>query len=388
MAWDADFRRFDLVWKAMVSRRQFVVGSLMVTVGAHAQQLAHAGWRGNGIAPEAWWLHASMIRCAPDVTFAGAVKMLDRMSDVGADSILLPDLEPTAKQPYAERFGTEEELDALLREMSARRMHLLLHMPLQRAISNAGEVRFWMSRGVAGIDLGTVGAGDMDAARQLRASLDHYAGHRILLARTAGQEAQAVASGPRRRGTATADPITLHILSPQDAESGVRHAGEVNAVEIAAMPVADEKAASAAATLPAAVPYVRSLFPLLLAAGAPILDSHLLTSDVGRTSVQQVLAFRNTHAVVRDGSVVVLAAAQPSLRAWILRTKGTRGSLLLAANDGATPATLHLTTALASNGFRNVYLRPLMRSDHGMGGVNAEMGTLPPGSAIVAEILH
>ncbi|MEZ2348272.1 hypothetical protein [Terriglobus sp. RCC_193] len=372
----------------MVSRRQFVLSSLLVAAGARAQELARAGWRGNGIAPEAWWLHASMIRCAQDVTFADAVKMLDRMSDVGADSILLPDLEPTAKQPYAERFGTEEELDALLREMSARRMHLLLHMPLQRAISNAGEVRFWMSRGVAGIDLGTLGSGDMDAVRQLRASLDHYPGHRILLARTAGQEAQAVASGSRRRGSASSDPITLHILSPQDTESGVRHTGAVNAVEIAAMPVSDEKAESAAATLPAAVPYVRSLFPLLLASGAPILDSHLLTSDLGRESVQQVLAFRNTHAVVRDGSVVVLATAQPSLRAWILRAKGARGSLLLAANDGTTPATLHLTAALASNGFRNVYLRPLMRSDHGMGAVNVEMGTLPPGAAIVAEILH
>jgi len=371
----------------MVSRRQFVAGLLLVAANARAQQLAHAGWRGNGIAPEVWWQHASMIRCAQDVTFADAVKMLDRMSDVGADSILLPDLEPTAKQPFAERFGTEEELDTLLREMSARRMHLLLHIPLQRAISNAGEVRFWMSRGVAGLDMGTLGAGDMDAARQLRASLDHYPGHRILLARTAGQEAQAVTSSARKRGSASSDPITLHILSPQDTGSGIRHAGEVNAVEIAAMPVGDEKA-DAAVTFPANVPYVRSLFPLLLASGAPILDSHLLTSDVARTSVQQVLAFRNTHAVVRDGNVVVLAATQPSLRAWILKAKGARGSLLLAANDGTTPATLHLTAALASNGFRNVYLRPLMRSDRGMGAVNVEMGTLPPGSAIVAEILH
>lgn len=373
----------------MVSRRQFVAGSLLVTASVRAQQLAHAGWRGNGIAPEVWWQHASMIRCAQDVTFADVMKMLDRMSDVGADSVLLPDLEPTAKQPFAERFGTEEELDGLLREMSARRMHLLLHIPLQRATSNAGEVRFWMSRGVAGIDLGTLGAGDMDAARQLRTSLDHYPGHRVLLARTAGQEAQAVASAARRRGGVSSDPITLHILSPQDTESGIRHAGEVNAVEIAAMPVTDEKANTAAGVmLPADIPYVRSLFPLLLASDAPILDGHLLTSDVARKSVQQVLAFRNTHAVVRDGSVVVLASTQPSLRAWILKAKAARGSLLLAANDGTTPITLHLTSALASNGFRNVYLRPLMRSDHGMGAVNVEMGTLPPGSAIVAEILH
>src|ERR1700733_3638256 len=80
MAWDAGFCGFDLVWKAMVSRREFVVGSLLVATGARAQQLAHAGWRGNGITPEVWWLHASMIRCAQDVTFADAAKMLDSMS--------------------------------------------------------------------------------------------------------------------------------------------------------------------------------------------------------------------------------------------------------------------------------------------------------------------
>lgn len=370
----------------MVTRRQFVVGSLLVAAGAHAQQLAHAGWRGNNIAPEVWWQHASMIRCAPDVTFTDVAKMLDHVSDVGADSIVLPDLQPTAKQPYAERFGTEEDLDALLREVSARRMHVLLQMPIQRAINTPGEVRFWMNRGIAGLDLGTLGAGDMDAAQQLRASLDHFPGKRILLARTT-DAALPVASSGRRRG-ASADPITLHILSQEDAASGVRRAGEVNAVEIASLPVKEATAKSFAEDLPGSVPQLRSLFPLLLAPGAPILDGRMLASDVSRDAVKQVLAFRNAHAAVRNGSITMIPTAQASLHAWMLRAKGARESLLLVANDGDQPATLHLAAALAANGFRNVYLRPLLRSDHGMGAVNVEAGTLPAASAIVAEILR
>jgi hypothetical protein len=369
----------------MVTRRQFVVGSLLVAAGARAQELAHAGWRGNNIAPEVWWQHSSMIRCAPDVTFTDVAKMLDHVSDVGADSIVLPDLQPITTQPYAEKFGTEDELDALLREVSARRMHVLLTMPIQRAIKTPGEVRFWMSRGVAGLDLGTLVAGDMDAAQQLRASLDHYPGRRILLARTA-DAAIPVTVGSKRH--AAADPITLHILSPEDAASGVRRAGEVNAVEIAALPMKEEKPSTAADDLPGEVPYLRSLFPLLLASGAPILDSRLLASDASRGAVKQVLAFRSAHAAIRNGSITVVPTAQASLHAWMLRARGARESLLLVANDGDQPATLHLTAALAANGFRNVYLRPLLRSDHGMGAVNVEMGTLPAASAIVAEILR
>lgn len=376
-----------LVCKAMVSRRQFVVGSLLVSVGARAQELAHAGWRGNNIAPEVWWQHASMIRCAPDVTFADVAKMLDHVSDVGADSIILPDLQPTATQPYAERFGTEEELDALVREVSARRMHLLLRMPIQRAINTPGEVRFWMSRGVAGLDLGTLGSGDMDAARSLRETLDHFPGRRILLARTTDAAVPVDASAKRKRGV-VADPITLHILSPEDAASGVRRAGEVTAVEIAALPESDVVAKSAAEDLPGALPHLRSFFPLLLASGAPILDSRLLGSDAGRDALKQVLAFRSAHAAIRNGSITVIPTAQSSLRAWMLKAKTGRESLLLVANDGDQPATLHLTAALAANGFRNVYLRPLLRSDHGMGAVNVEAGTLPAASAIVAEILR
>jgi hypothetical protein len=184
------------------------------------------------------------------------------------------------------------------------------------------------------------------------------------------------------------DPITLHILSPEDAASGVRRAGEVTAVEIAALPENAAATKSVAEDLPNALQQLRSLFPLMLASGSPILDSRMLASDASRDAVKQVLAFRNAHAAIRNGSITVIATAQASLRAWLLKAKAGRESLLLVENNGDQPATLHLTAALAANGFRNVYLRPLLRSDHGMGAVNVEAGTLPAASAIVAEILR
>lgn len=191
---------------------------------AHAQTLAHPGWRGNGIAPQAWWKHASFVRLGPGTTFADAAQMLNAMADAGVDSMILPDLQPEADAPlpFNVRFGTEDDLDALLREASARRMHVLLTMPVARLSAGGGEVRFWMSRGIAGFDVGSVGAGDLSVLRGVRSAMAHFPGERILLAHTA-PDATTRESRPR-------DPITLHLLGSDEASAAI--ASQPSAVEI------------------------------------------------------------------------------------------------------------------------------------------------------------
>ena len=181
---------------------------LMCTLPVRAQTLAHPGWRGNGIAAQAWWKHAGFVRIGLDITFAEAARSLDAMAEAGVDSMILPDLQPPADaaMPYNTRFGTEEDLDALLREASARRMHVLVTMPLARLSAGDAEVRFWMSRGIAGLDVGTVSAGDLAVLRGVRSAMARFPGERILIARTAQQAATA-------RADARRDPITLHVLS-------------------------------------------------------------------------------------------------------------------------------------------------------------------------------
>ncbi len=380
-----------------------------------AQMLSRPGWRGTNITPEAWWKHAAFVRLDAETTFADAATELPWMSDVSADSMVLPDLLPTAEiaagtppLPFAPRFGTEDELDALMREASARHMHVLLQAPVHRLVANQGEVRFWMNRGIAGFDVGTVGAADMDGLRQLRSALDKFPGQRILMARVTANgsgtaDAPAASAHTKHGGAAGSasssgghDPVTLHIVSAADVESGKLGRSATTSiapllVEIAAdvaTPAAAKEAVDPAVLLPGSLPGLRSLLPLLLASGTPILDSSLIRTPEQRAAIQQVLALRNSHVALRNGTSTPLATQTQGLRAWLIsgRERAGKSSLLLAVNEGTVVATLHMSDAIKHAGIRGTYLRPILRSDGAMGSVNLENGQLPPGAAILAEI--
>ncbi len=224
-----------------------------------AQTLAHPGLRGNGIAPQAWWKHASFVRMGADTTFAGAAHILDAMSEAGVDSMILPDLQPAADSslPFAPRFGSQDDLDALLREASARRMHVLVGMPVTRLSAGGDEVRFWMSRGVAGFDAGSVTTGDLSVLRGVRSAMAKFPGERILLAHTTDV--------PQRAAGAQRDPITLHLAS----------LSEVNGGQATAMDVTD-----------------LSSIPLPSVATALVFNESLLKQEADRSRIHNLLAAR------------------------------------------------------------------------------------------------
>ena len=229
--------------------------------------------------------------------------------------------------------------------------------------------------------------------RTLRAIIDHFPGQRILMARTpaAGDVAYAVPRRASARKLATRDPITLHIVSASDVEAGIagNAATATQVVEITKQSGPSAVSMSEAASLlPGAVPALRSLLPLLLSGGAPVLDSQLLTTAADRAAVQQVLTLRSTHAVLRSGVTSVVTTATPGLHAWLLRDRqrSARGGLLLVTNTTEDAIMLHLAQPLAAQGVRGAYLHPLLRGDGGMGSVNLEEGVLPAGAALLAEI--
>ena len=184
--------------------------ALLSSLPVTAQTLAHPGWRGNGISAQAWWKHASFLRLGTDTTFADAAHMLDVMAEAGVDSMILPDLQPAigAPLPFSDRFGTQDDLDALLREASARRVHVLVTMPLARLSAGDAEVRFWLSRGIAGFRVDNVSAGDLSVLRGVRSAMARFPGERILMAHTAPDAAARQADR---------DPVTLHLLSADEA---------------------------------------------------------------------------------------------------------------------------------------------------------------------------
>ncbi len=235
------------------SRRCFA--ALTLATAARAQTLAHPGWRGNGIAAEAWWKHTAIVRLPPETTFAQAGAAMDAMSQAGMDTLLLPDLQPApgAALPFDERFGSEDDLDALLGEASARRMHVLLSAPLLRLGGNSGEVRFWLTRGIAGFDVGPVRPADADTLYLLRGAMDRFPVQRLLL--VPGVNAwRRIQGGP-----------TLPVVSP-----GTVLSGTPQVVDLGSGPLPSN--------LPGSV--------------IPMLDAASIEADAGREQVRRLLAAR------------------------------------------------------------------------------------------------
>ncbi len=243
----------------MICSRRGCITFALAAAAAHAQTLAHPGWRGNGIAAEAWWRHTTIVRLGSETTFAQASAVMDAMSAAGVDTMLLPDPQPAAGAllPFAERFGTEDDLDALLREASARRMHVMVTAPLLRLAGSSGEVRFWLSRGIAGFDVGAVKPFEMDTLLLLRAQMDRFPGQPMLLVRTS-TAFRAMRGGP-----------VLRMLQPGKASSGAFALELESGPEPASVPVG-------------AVPV----------GAVPVVDAALLEKEAGREQVRRMLGAR------------------------------------------------------------------------------------------------
>jgi hypothetical protein len=335
---------------------------------AHAQELAHPGWRGNNIAPEVWWRHTTIVRFPAATTFDQATAGMGAMSTVGADTLILPDLVPPsgAPQPFADTFGTEEQLDALMREASARHVHVLLQAPLGRLVANQGELRFWMNRGIAGFDVGTVTPADAGSLQTLRGALDRFPGQRILLAHWSD------ASDSSRKNV-------FRIVSQGTGSSST--SGAPQFVEVSAQP------APAATSSDSTTPLLRSFIPLLLAPGQPIFDSRLISTDAGRGALQQILQLRNSRPQLRTGHAISLQSGD--LRAWLFKSsQSAQKPLVIVENTGTTPAATHLEQAVRSSGARGVFLRPILRTDGGMGAIRLEGTAMPPGTFAISELQY
>ncbi|WP_176441538.1 alpha-amylase family glycosyl hydrolase [Granulicella rosea] len=188
---------------------------------ASAQMLARPGWAGSGITTDAWWNQAVFYQIDP-LSFQdsngdgfgdlkGILARLDYIQSLGVDAILLSPLEPhppavttaagttTAahgEQVFDPTYGTNEDFDALVQQAAARKIRVLVDLPLsgaQTVDALTGVARFWLTRGVAGLrlvrDAGDQAAGVTaltpfqiaDRVRALRALANGFAGQRILV---------------------------------------------------------------------------------------------------------------------------------------------------------------------------------------------------------------
>ena len=158
--------------KRLVNRLVILIFAASIA-SASGQTLAHKGWAGSGITVEPWWAGAVLYQIDP-VSFqdsngdgfgdlTGIIQRLDYVRSLGVDAIVLSpfQLQPdfghnSATPPFDPKYGTEEDLDHLIREASQRKIRIFVDLPLSPARSTQELVnvaRFWLSRGIVGLRL-------------------------------------------------------------------------------------------------------------------------------------------------------------------------------------------------------------------------------------------
>ncbi len=332
------------------------------------QTLAHPGWRGNGISNAAWWREAIFVRLGPDTPPKAVEARLDALVHSGADAVILPMLSDEGADLTAVRaeMGSFDDVDTLLREASARRMHVVVSLPFPRlaAMSDGGVgvVRFWLTHGVAGVDLGKVEGAPTERLRALRAEADHVMGQRILMA----------AGEPAGRN----DPVTLRVESAGSIAE--KAAGAVVAVEAAAPAEGIQREAA--------------LIPLLFAKGPAVVpDAAIADGSEGQAWLQKILGMRRSNPVLRRGAVAEIATGQPEVSAWLVRPAATSRAevpLLVLRNSSGSAAALKLQAAVSAMHVRGVFVRPVLRNEGGMGPLNLDRISLPPGAVVVGELRY
>jgi hypothetical protein len=190
--------------------------ALLSLPAARAQVLARPGWAGSGITSDLWWSNAVFYQIDP-LSFQdsngdgfgdlkGIADRLDYLQELGVDAIVLSPLTPHAVAPGAASpsgaqvfdpaYGSNEDFDTLVQQASARKIRVVVDLPLSGAQpidSLLGVTRFWLSRGVAGLRL-VRDAGDLTSGvapltpyqvgeriREIKRIAASYAGQRILV---------------------------------------------------------------------------------------------------------------------------------------------------------------------------------------------------------------
>lgn len=348
-------------------RRSVLCLLLLLSATLPAQELAHPGWRGNGIAPQLWWKHARFVQFDPQDTLPAITKSLDLVSGVGADSIVLPAIGGTGAgpSPIDPKFGTEDDLSTLLSEAGARHMHVILQAPFASLTGTSGTaaVRFWMNNGIAGFDLGTL-QGDAQThalLAQLHAQVAGFPGSRILM----GTMAAAASGGG-------ADLLAIHLVRPDVTSAPT---SGVTAVEVST-PGPQKDALADALTL-------------LFATGQPILDAHMLNDPAAMKALREVLALRSSNPAFQSGNAMEIPLGVDGANAWLCRpahpSRATPAMLVLVnRTDGKVPVAVEQQVKKA--GVRATFVRAVLRTDGGMGSIDLEHGTLAPHSAVVGEL--
>ncbi len=164
---------------------------LAAAAPSFAQMLAPPGWKGAGLDTGPWWQRAIFYRIdspaaqTSSVDFKDIAGRLDSLRALGVDALILPapELPPPGSNGAMPNL---DDLGNLLRQASAHSIRVVLTLHAANGKADlSGLARFWLSRGVAGLEIATppgTSPEDTQALVQtVRKSASGALGQRIIL---------------------------------------------------------------------------------------------------------------------------------------------------------------------------------------------------------------
>ena len=374
----------------------------------------------------------------------GLTSQLDYIHSLGVDAITLTHFQPEQGDivPRSETVdpsvGSLDDFDDLIREASRDSLRLIVELGPQQ-ISNPTELatiaRFWLGRGAAGISLRTSDKpADPQQLRRVHEVTRSFAGQRILISESG------MGDSPARHGDAdlVLDPALATVTSQKvaDLRGAMEHLQNASASTplIAASDgpgmirsatrlgdsVNSAAAAKVMATLLLATRANAQLYygqeiglngdsdkPLLMPWGTPVdpdADAKKRKVEPSRspevaaeeadpdsllTWYRRLIDLHHGNAILRSGTSDFLNHDDQNSIVWVSR-KGAvtplAPAIVVACNLSAKSVTLSLTSDLQKLHLRGNFLRTVIRSDNGMGGLSLDAVILPPFGIYIGEV--
>jgi hypothetical protein len=398
------------------------------------QTLARPGWAGSGMNSDPWWKHAVVYRIDPNsfstAGLHGITQRLDYVQSLGTDAVLLDAIGSDAIDPAS---GTVDEFDDLIHQASSRNIRVLLALD-PKAASLSAIARLWLTHGVAGF---YVPGATAEQLADLKKLINSFVGQRILvgdldpndsqqsrgtdvqlLADPRAGTAPQLAAGTIRQGIeASQQLMKLGRAVPLLLSDGPSYGRSFNRYGDGSHDVAIAKTLAIVllATRSASLLYFGQELGLVpLQSGAASLTIHwdappkpkpgaapssqedgpnVALEDADPTSLlnwyRQLSALHHGNRTISSGEQIVLNHDDQNVVAWVRKPQAVSPqtpAVVVVCNLSAQPVTVSLKADMQKLHLRGSFLRPLLRSDRGMGAMHLDGMTLGPYMVYIGEL--
>jgi hypothetical protein len=393
----------------------------------------------SAAAPAATAAPEPAVAIAPLTGLKAVAARMGSLQALGVDAILLRGLQNGTVAAIDPTAGTMEDFDEVLLQASRHNLRVLIELTPKSATEDlTGVARFWLSRGIAGFRL--VAAGDSKAQmRQLRAVAKTYVGERVMI----GDAALSTVTAPAATAasievappaeSATAEPVATSRRHRRHSRSSSSSTATMTArdtpvrigdgpqllldasiavapLNVAAIRMALEKndalsragvgvpmlaTAEGAGGGPDSSKVVATL--LLSSRGGAMIRAGQEGAGDGNDAAslsswyRQMSVMQHSSGTIRSGLNTTLNHDDQNVVAWVRRPQIVSyhsPAVVFLCNMTDKPVTLSLRADMATLRLKGNFLRTVVRSDQGMGGMSLEAVTIAPYGVYIGELLY